>query len=63
MNELESYKEKIFDNIKRIDEKGVEFWYARGISRVLEYIEWRNFLKVLNNAKDVCKNSDNDRNC
>lgn len=28
--------------------------------RVLEYTEWRNFVKVLNNAKGACKNSDND---
>ncbi len=30
--------------------------YARELSKVLEYKGWRNFLKVLNKAKDACKN-------
>ena len=47
----------IFENIKHIDEYGNEYWYARELSKVLEYKDWRNFLKVLNKAKDTCKNS------
>ena len=47
----------IFENIKRIDDYGNEYWYARELSKVLEYKDWRNFLKVLNKAKDACKNS------
>ena len=34
-----------------------EYWYARELSKVLEYKDWRNFLKVLNKAKEACKNS------
>lgn len=34
-----------------------EYWYARELSRTLEYRDWRNFLKVLNKAKEACKNS------
>ena len=41
----------IFENIKHIDEYGNEYWYARELSKVLEYKDWRNFLKVLNKAK------------
>mgnify|MGYP000101017963 CR=1 FL=1 len=40
-----------------MDEYGNEYWYARELSKVLEYKDWRNFLKVLNKAKDACKNS------
>ncbi len=29
MNEIKEYTEKIFEDIKHIDEKGVEYWYAR----------------------------------
>ena len=36
-----------------MDEYGNEYWYARELSKVLEYKDWRNFLKVLNKAKDV----------
>lgn len=46
-----------FENIKHIDEHGNEYWYARELSKVLEYRDWRNFLKVLNKVKETCKNS------
>ena len=51
------YTNNIFENIKHIDEYGNEYWYARELSKVLEYKDWRNFLKGLNKAKDACKNS------
>ena len=57
MNELKEYTEKLFEDIKYIDEKGNEYWYARELSKVLEYRDWRNFLRVLNKSKKACKNS------
>lgn len=51
------YTNNIFESIKYIDEYGNEYWYARKLSKVLEYKDQRNFLKVLNKAKEVCKNS------
>ena len=51
------YTNNTFENIKHIDEYGNEYWYARELSKVLEYKDWRNFLKVLNKAKDACKYS------
>ena len=51
------YTNNIFENIKHIDEYENEYWYARELSKVLEYKDWRNFLKVLNKAKEACKNS------
>ena len=54
---VDRYTNNIFENIKHIDEYGNEYWYAREFSKVLEYKDWRNFLKVLNKAKDACKNS------
>ena len=57
MNELKEYTEKMFEDIKHIDEVGNEYWRARELAKVLEYKDWRNFLKVLNKAKDACKNS------
>lgn len=47
----------IFENIKHMDEYENEYWYARELSKVLEYKDWRNFLKVLNKAKEACNNS------
>ena len=34
---------KTFEEIKHIDENGVEFWYARELQGVLDYKEWRKF--------------------
>jgi len=47
----------IFEQIKRIDENGNEYWSARDFSKVLEYVEYRNFIPVLNRAKEACENS------
>ena len=58
MVEIENkYISNVFENIKNIDEYGNEFWYARELSKTLEYRDWRNFLKVLNKAKEACENS------
>ncbi|MCK9473706.1 DNA damage-inducible protein D [Sulfurimonas sp.] len=46
-----------FEDIKQIDSNGVEFWYARALAKVLEYSDFRNFIKVINKAKDACINS------
>ena len=48
---------KSFEDIKHIDENGVEFWYDRELMKILEYNKWENFEKVINKAKDACKNS------
>ena len=37
------YTESLFESIKHIDENGDEFWYARELSKVLEYRDFRNF--------------------
>jgi DNA-damage-inducible protein D len=49
---------KTFEDIKHIDENGVEFWYAREIMPILEYSKWQNFEKIIEKAKISCKNSD-----
>ncbi len=58
MNELKEYTERLFEDIKHIDENGNEFWYARELQKVLRYKEWRNFNKILDRAKEACKNSE-----
>jgi len=37
--------------------EGVECWSARELQVIFNYTEWRNFLKVINKAKDSCLNS------
>lgn len=59
MNEInENYNNQTFEEIKHIDENGVEYWYARELQVVLNYKEWRKFENVINKAKESCKNSD-----
>jgi len=48
---------KSFEDIKHIDENGVEFWYARELMPILQYSNWQNFEKIIDKAKISCKNS------
>ena len=57
MNELKEYTEKMFEDIKHIDENGDEYWYARELMKVLEYKEWRKFNKVIQKAMEACNGS------
>lgn len=59
-NNLVNTTEKDFESIKHIDENGVEFWYARELMTMLEYSKWGNFVKVIDKAKESCKNSNMD---
>ena len=47
-----------FEDIRHIDENGVEFWYARELMPILEYSNWQNFEKIVKKAKISCENSD-----
>lgn len=47
----------IFEQIKRIDADGNEFWSARDLSKVLDYTDYRNFKTVIAKAIESCKNS------
>jgi DNA-damage-inducible protein D len=37
--------------------ENVECWSARDIQKIFNYSEWRNFLKVIDKAKEACHNS------
>lgn len=54
---FDNINEDTFENIKHVNENGEEFWYARELQTTLEYTEWRNFVKVINKAKEACSNS------
>ena len=57
MNEIKEHTEKIFEDIKHIDEEGDEYWYARELQRVLGYSQWRRFKNTVSKAKTSCNNS------
>src|SRR6476646_7850325 len=47
-----------FERIKRVNERGGEYWSARELAKVLEYSDFRNFLSVINKARQACTNSE-----
>ena len=53
MNEIKEYTEKMFEDIKYIDEGGNEYWLARELMPLLEYSKWERF----SNAKTACQQS------
>ena len=59
MNNLKNYEEKVFEDIKHIDNNGNEFWYARELMMALEYKRWDKFNNVIDNAKVACEKSNN----
>ena len=54
---LEKLKNSVFDNIKKINQIGQEYWSARELYVALEYKKWDKFLNVIDKAKEACKNS------
>jgi len=48
----------LFDEIKHVSpNSGVEYWFARELQPLFEYAEWRNFVHVIDKAKESCVNS------
>ncbi|MDR1696486.1 MAG: hypothetical protein LBR69_07695 [Endomicrobium sp.] len=50
MTEITLKSKSPFEEIKVIDENGIERWYARDLSELLQYGQWRNFENVLEKA-------------
>ena len=44
-----------FEQVSRVLNE-VECWSARDVCSLLGYTEWRNFIKVINKAKEACAN-------
>lgn len=57
MKKLVNPQDSIFEQIKRVDENGAEYWSARDMAKVLEYSEYRHFKQVVDKAKEACANS------
>lgn len=46
-----------FEEIRHVDEQGTEYWKSRELAKALSYVDYRNFLAVINKAKEACTNS------
>ena len=45
-----------FDSIRRMDEKGNEYWSARELMPMLGYAKWERFENAIDRAKTTCVN-------
>jgi DNA-damage-inducible protein D len=49
-----------FEGHAQETDNGIEYWLARDLQFLLGYVEWRNFLVVIERAKAACANSRHD---
>lgn len=45
----------VFDNVKRLTNKGIEYWSARDLQSVLGYERWENFEAAVSRAMAACQ--------
>lgn len=48
-----------FEAAAYVDDDGIEYWTARDLQKLLGYSDYRNFLNIVNKAKEACTNSGN----
>jgi DNA-damage-inducible protein D len=56
-NNIDKSVLSVFEQIKQTDDNGNEFWMARQLAKALAYTDFRNFISVIEKAKESCKNS------
>ena len=54
---ITNQRQSVFETIKKEDTDGNEYWSARDLANVLEYLEFRNFKPVISKAIEACTNS------
>lgn len=51
---------KSFEDLKKVNEHGAEYWSARDLQPLLGYDQWRRFAQAIGRAQDACKESGNE---
>lgn len=46
-----------FEGAARRDEDGIEYWSSRDLARLLDYADYRNFLNIVEKAKEAARNA------
>jgi hypothetical protein len=52
--------EKDFEDLKQVNQHGIEYWSARSLQPCLGYFQWRRFENAIQKAIESCKQSGND---
>src|SRR5687767_6031329 len=60
LDDNDSIPESPFEQIKRIDPDGNEFWTARDLLEILDYANYPKFKNVLIKAQIACESSGHD---
>ena len=55
MNEIKEYTNKMFEDIKHIDEFGNEYWLSRELQSILGCNQWRSINDLIVRAISACK--------
>jgi DNA-damage-inducible protein D len=55
-------RQRSFEELKKINQYGAEFWSARELQPLLGYTQWRRFEDAINRAKTSCRKSGNEPN-
>ncbi len=50
---------RLFEQFEAVsfEEDGLECWSARDLQELLDYAQWRNFINIIDKAKESCKNA------
>lgn len=56
-DKIEKQHYTLFEQLRRVDENGVEYWLARELGKALEYADFRNFMNAVDKASEACSNS------
>lgn len=46
-----------FEGVRHTDEDGHEYWLGRELAPLLDYQDWRNFMQVVERARQACQQS------
>ena len=49
-----------FEDLKQVNEHGIEYWSARSLQPCLGYSQWRRFENAIQKARESCNQSGND---
>lgn len=55
--DIEKEHHQTFESIKKNNEHGAEFWYARDLQPILDYSSWERFVYVIAKAITACEKS------
>lgn len=57
MSGIDRKHHQTFESIRQQTDDGGEYWSARDLQPILEYVQWRRFEDVIEKARTACQNS------